>query len=192
MPATRQTPWKAMKPPASLILFFSRLCNWFEDFSVKFEMEKNFQWHHCSKHFIDNMSTNISLRYEKVVVTEPEKCYQVALLTEAEPTPPVNISLARTGFANLNFSHVLYRARLNITWFGLWSKDNGIAFIFVSHITPLESPTFATINRLSSTIAIKAVVPAKFDYTKETNRNLSNLFLLVQEVETYSFLGCLN
>lgn len=34
-----------------------------------------------------------------------------------------------------------------------------MALPFPSHITPLESPTFATINLLPSNIAINAVVP---------------------------------
>lgn len=51
-----------------------------------------------------------------------------------------------------------------ITCCGLWSNDIGIAFPFLSHITPLESPTFATNNVLPSIKAIRAVLPRIYIY----------------------------
>lgn len=56
--------------------------------------------------------------------------------------------------------YLIFKVKVKIiTCCGLWSNDIGIAFPFLSHITPLESPTFATYNVLYSINIISAVLP---------------------------------
>lgn len=64
---------------------------------------------------------------------------------------------------NLEFKLNVLNIKGIITCCGLWSNDIGIAFPFLSHITPLESPTFATNNVLLSIKTISAVLPKVYE-----------------------------
>ena len=48
----------------------------------------------------------------------------------------------------------------SLSWYGLWSWDRGMALPSLSHRTPRESPTLATVNSLSDSRATRHVVPA--------------------------------
>lgn len=48
----------------------------------------------------------------------------------------------------------------SLSWYGLWSCDSATAFPSLSHNTPRESPTLATVSSLSDSSAIRHVVPA--------------------------------
>lgn len=52
---------------------------------------------------------------------------------------------------------------LGLTCCGLWSNESGIAWPFLSHRTPLESPTLATNKWAPCTMATSAVEPNEWD-----------------------------
>lgn len=54
------------------------------------------------------------------------------------------------------------------TWFGLWSAERGMALPSLSHITPLESPTLATVSLSPHTTATSAVEPERCNDTPWT------------------------
>lgn len=104
---------------------------------------------------------------EKTVIRQPMypfKAPQTCCYSRLYPQMAAMDTLVNEhSFQYCLFQHVpaLLILLRSLSWYGLWSCDRATAFPSLSHNTPRESPTLATVSSLSDSSATKHVVPVQ-------------------------------